>query len=274
MEFPFARQQFYQAIQQPEANLDLAQCALWIAQEEYPDLDPKVYLNALDTMAAAIADRLPSERYPLKVVQTINHYFYEELGFRGNTEDYYDPRNSYLNQVIDRRTGIPITLSLVYLEISRRINFPMIEVGLPGHFLIRPNLPEMDLFVDPFNQGEILFREDCQQKLTQIYGREMPLKAEFLAPIGSYRFLARMLMNLKAIYLQQQDLQRALAVVERLLLLFPKTAQEIRDRGLLYYHFNRWAEARQDLENYLDLSPEADDRQIIRQLLDQFSINP
>jgi regulator of sirC expression with transglutaminase-like and TPR domain len=222
-------------------------------------------------MAADIQKRLPTQRYPLRVIQAINQYLYEDLGFRGNSADYYDPRNSFLNEVIERRTGIPITLSLIYLEIARRMDFPMVEVGMPGHFLIRPALPDMNIFVDPFYEGEILFQEDCQQRLAQIYGPEVQLQPAFFDPVGPRRFLARMLSNLKAIYLQQPDLQKALDAIERILLLFPDTPLELRDRGLLYYHFNRWTEARQDLEIYLAKIPDAEDRTVIRRLLEQIS---
>jgi regulator of sirC expression with transglutaminase-like and TPR domain len=136
MNYLSARQYFYQEIQQPDGYIDLAKASLFIAQEEYPHLDPEEYLNALDTMAFELQERLPSDRYPMKVIQIINQYLYEDLGFTGNTENYYDPCNSFLNDVIDRRTGIPITLAVIYLEIARRIDFPMVGIGMPGRFLL------------------------------------------------------------------------------------------------------------------------------------------
>lgn len=268
MDFPLARQQFYQEIHQPDEQIDLAKAALYLAQEEYPQLDVEEYLQALDSMAIEVEERLPLTRYPLQVVQTLNRYFYEDLGFQGNTDSYYDPCNSFLNEVIDRRTGIPITLSLVYLEVARRIDFPMVGVGLPGHFLIRPVGPEMEIFVDPFHQGEILFEQDCQERLSAIYGRPVELSPELLEAIAPRHFLARMLNNLKVIYLQKPDLPRSLAAIERILLLFPDALMELRDRGLLYYKLHRWSEAQQDLEDYLAaLPPLAGDADTIRQLL-------
>lgn len=177
--FPLARQYFYQEVTQPDEQIDLAKAALYIAQEEYPDLHPAEYINALDTMAAEVQTRLPTQQYPLRIVQSINQYLYDDLGFRGNTTDYYDPDNSFLNEVIDRRTGIPITLALVYLEVARRIDFPMVGVGMPGHFLIRPDVPQMEIFVDVFNRGEIMFPEDCQERIRQIYGQPVTLQPEF-----------------------------------------------------------------------------------------------
>ncbi|NET38927.1 MAG: tetratricopeptide repeat protein [Cyanothece sp. SIO1E1] len=269
MDFPLAWQRFYQAIQSPEANIDLATAALYLAQEEYPDLDPTTYLHTLDRMAMAVEARLPRERYPLKVIQTINQYLYEDLGFIGNRSDYYDPRNSFLNQVIERRTGIPITLSLVYLEIAQRINFPMAGVGMPGHFLIRPTLADMEVFVDPFNRGEILFAEDCQERLSQLYGSMIQFQPELLETISARHFLARMLNNLKLIYLSQEDMPKALAAIERILLLFPDAPIHLRDRGLIYYHIGLWVEARRDLETYLAETPTSKDASVIMELLEQ-----
>jgi regulator of sirC expression with transglutaminase-like and TPR domain len=267
MDFPVARQRFYQEIRQPDEQINLAKAALYLAQEEYSQLDPEEYLNALDTMAQEIEERLPLEAYPLRIIQTINHYLFEDLGFCGNARDYYDPRNSYLNQVIDRRTGIPITLSLIYLEIARRIDFPMVGVGMPGHFLIRPTVGEMQIFVDPFNKGEVMFEADCQERLQQIFNAPVVLRPEFSEAVDSRYVLMRILTNLKAIYLQQQDFPRTLAAIERILLLFPDAPMEQRDRGLLYYQTGRWTEATQDLENYLAQMPLAEDASIVQDLL-------
>jgi regulator of sirC expression with transglutaminase-like and TPR domain len=271
MDFSLARQNFYQEINQPDAQINLAVAALYIAQEEYPDLDVAAYLNALDVMAAEVEERLPIERYPLRVLQSLNQYFYDDLGYTGNTSEYYDPRNSFLNQVIDRRTGIPITLSLVYLEVARRLDFPMVGINMPGHFLIRPEFEEVGIFVDAFNRGEILFESDCEQRLAQIYGRPMQLQPSFTAPVSSRQLLARMLTNLKMIYLNREDLSKALATVERILLLFPDAPMEVRDRGLLYYHLGYRSQASQDLEIYLAMLPNADDADVIRRLLAQLN---
>ena len=273
MHFPRSRQFFYQEISQPDEQINLASSALYIAQEEYPDLDPGEYLNALDTMAAEIQQRLPAEPYPLRIIQSINQYLYDDLGFTGNTDNYYDPRNSFLNEVIERRVGIPITLSLIYLEVARRIDFPMIGVGMPGHFIIRPDVPQMEIFVDAFNRGEVLFPEDCQQRLTEIYGQPVTLQSGFLESITNRQFLARMLTNLKFIYLNQQEWEKALAAVERILLLFPEAPLELRDRGFIHYKLDHWVAAGDDLENYLAKVPNASDAPEIRLLLNQLRRN-
>ena len=271
MVFLLGRQNFYREINQPDAQIDLAAAALYIAQEEYPNLEVDAYLNALDVMAAEAEERLPVERYPLKTIQSLNQYFYDDLGYIGNTDDYYDPRNSFLNEVIERRTGIPITLSLVYLEVARRLDFPMVGINMPGHFLIRPEFEDVGIFVDAFNRGEILFEQDCEQRLAQIYGRPVPLQPSFTASVNPRQLLVRMLTNLKMIYLNRQDLSKALAAVERMLLLVPDAPIELRDRGLLYYQLGELAKASQDLEIYIAMLPNADDADTIRRLLDRLN---
>lgn len=271
MEFSLARQRFYQEVRQPDEQINLEKAALYIAQEEYPDLEIDEYLNALDMMADEVQERLPEEPYPLRILQTINRYLYEDLKFAGNTENYYDPRNSFLNDVIDRRTGIPLTLSLVYLSIAHRLNFPMVGIGMPGHFIIRPAMSDMEIFVDPFHSGEILFSQDCQERLSQLYSQPVEMRPEFLEPVTNRQFLARMLTNLKVIYLNQNEIEKCLSTIERILILFPDAPFELRDRGIIYFQTNRWIEARQDFESYLNLVPRANDRDVIQQLLDRIS---
>ncbi|MBF2066940.1 MAG: SirB1 family protein [Calothrix sp. C42_A2020_038] len=267
MNYVSARQYFYQEIQQADEYIDLAKASLYIAQEEYPNLDCEEYLNALDTMAFELQERLPDTRYPMRVLKCINNYLYEDLGFAGNSQNYYDPRNSFLNDVIERRLGIPITLALVYLEVARRIDFPMVGVGMPGHFLIRPDIPEMDIYVDAFHGGEILFAQDCEIRLSQIYQQPVQLQPEHLPTVSKSQFLMRLLSNLKHIYLNQQELEQALAAVERIILLAPNSIIDIRDRGLLSYQLGRFTQATQDLETYLHQQPDARDASVIRRLL-------
>jgi regulator of sirC expression with transglutaminase-like and TPR domain len=207
------RDLFLAEIDRPDDRIDLAKAALHIAQIEYPDLDIAKYLDRLETMAGEVAAKIPTDRYPLKVIQTIGSYLYEDLNFRGNERDYYNPRNSFLNDVLDLRTGIPITLSLVYLEIAKRIDFPMVGIGMPGHFIIRPNFPDAGVFVDAFDLGKILFAEDCRQKLMNLYQQDIPfLPPEMLQPVTNRQILFRMLNNLQAVYLNQPNFDRAFAI--------------------------------------------------------------
>ncbi|MDJ0510937.1 MAG: transglutaminase-like domain-containing protein [Crocosphaera sp.] len=260
-------QSFLQETNQPDHQINLAKAALIYAKYEYAKLEIKEYLNRLDSIAEEIKYNLPSNLYPLKVIKRINQYLFDELGFMGNKEDYYNPRNSYLNQVIDKKTGIPITLSVIYLEIAKRLNFPMVGIGMPGHFLIRPQFENVGIFVDVFNQGEILFKEDCELKLQEIYQQPVKLEPHFLAPVSNQQILGRMLTNLKYIYLNRQEYPKMLRIIELLLQLFPNHPIEIRDRGLLYYQLRQWEKAITDLQFYLLILPTAQDADAIRQLL-------
>jgi regulator of sirC expression with transglutaminase-like and TPR domain len=260
---------FYQEIQQPEQNINVAKAALYFAQTEYPYIQPQEYLNVLDLMANQIKPILPSSLYPLKVIKTINQYLFQELGFIGDNFDYYNPKNSFLNEVMERRTGIPLTLSLIYLEIAKRIGFKMVGIGMPGHFLIRPDFEDAGIFVDAFSQGEILFEQDCQARLKQIYQEEMDFDPSFLKPVSNREILMRMLTNLKVVYLDNKQFDKALNIVNGILLLFPNHPREMRDRGLLYYQIGQFLQAKKSLEHYLLTFPNAEDRATIVNLLNQ-----
>lgn len=269
MYLPLGRKNFDQEAKKLDNEIDLGKAALYIAQEEYDNFDSTDYIKILDDMAAKVQKRLPSERYPLRVIQTINQYLYDELGYKGNTDDYYDPRNSFLNDVINRRTGIPITLSVIYLEIARRLNFPMVGINMPGHFLIRPEFQDTGIFVDAFNHGEILFEQDCEERLQQMYGHPVTMQPSFIEAVGNKQILARILTNLKFIYLNNKNWDKALAAVERIMLLFPESLLEIRDRGLLYYHLGDWYLAYQDLTVYAEIRPDGEDADLIHRVLEQ-----
>lgn len=269
MSFNLGWYNFEQEVQQTDEKLDLAKASLFYAQSEYPDLDIDRYLNILDAMAEDITYRLPEERYPLKIISIINDYLFNDLGYKGNNKKYYDPRNSFLNDVIDRCTGIPITLSVIYLEVAKRLNFPMAGVGMPGHFLISPTFESSGVFVDAFNRGEILFEQDCAAKLEQLYQKSVPLKPQFLANVSNRHILVRMLTNLKYIYLSSNQLSKTLDIISGILMLFPDNPKELRDRGLIYYQLDRPQQAYQDLEYYLTILPNAEDATIIRKLLDR-----
>ncbi|MBD2112675.1 MULTISPECIES: SirB1 family protein [Cyanophyceae] len=264
-----SRERLYQELQRPTAQVSLARAALYIAQEDYPHLVVDDYLAMLDRMAETLRQRLPQDRYPLKIIGAINDYLFSELNFSGNSVDYYDPRNSFLNDVLERRVGIPITLSLVYLELADRIGFPMAGVSMPGHFLIRPTVNEMDVFVDPFNRGEIMFEQDCRERLKQMFGDPTQLEPQHLSPITPATFLVRILTNLKLIYLQNRDVPKALDAINRILLIAPEAVGEWRDRGLIHYQQGLLDQARLDLERYLHQHPNAGDAFEIRRVIEQ-----
>jgi regulator of sirC expression with transglutaminase-like and TPR domain len=266
---PLHHRHLYQELQQPADQVNLARAALYLAQEEYPDLSVPFYLSQLDTLARNLGRRLPSDRYPLRLIRGINDYLFDHLGFAGNDGDYYDPRNSFLNEVLRRRLGIPLTLSLVYLELAQRVGLAMAGVGLPGHFLIRPTGQDLGVFVDPFHQGEILFEQDCQALLHQLFGAKAPLDPRHLEPVRPIAWILRMLSNLKMIYLNQHQRSKALAAIDRILLIQPTAVSEWRDRGLIYYQDGDLESARLNLERYLYQYPEASDGLEIRQVITQ-----
>lgn len=243
--------------------IPLAHAALLIAAEEYRGLDIPAYIGQIDRMAAAVHKRLGFELEPLRIIEAMNAQLFDEEGFRGNTEDYYDPRNSFLNEVLDRRTGIPISLAVIYMEVAWRLNLPLVGVGMPGHFIVKYQGADAEILIDPFHGGTILSQEDCRQTLDRIYQGRIPFTPEVLAATSRRQILVRILSNLKAVYVNQADHRRALATVERLLLISPDTPGELRDRGLLYATLHRLPQAAADLKRYLQVSPEAEDRETI-----------
>jgi len=201
---------------------------------------------------------------PPAALRRLNLYLFEEQGFRGNTEEYYDPRNSFLNDVLDRRTGIPITLSVVYMELGRRLGLTIRGIGLPGHFIVEWKGDREQLFIDPFNRGVILDARDCQALAARATGRAIELRPAHFRPVGKRQILARMLLNLKGIWFSRKEWGRALAVVERLLLIDPAAPGEVRDRGIVHARLGTWVAAVRDLEAYLRARPEAPDAESVR----------
>ncbi|MFQ5856993.1 MAG: SirB1 family protein [Anaerolineae bacterium] len=250
---PFAR-----AVDRPDSTIRLARAALLIAQDEYPSLDVDHYLAELDRMAETARPRIETAGGPDDIIEVLNDHLFSELGFVGNREDYYNPRNSFLNDVLERRTGIPITLSVVYIEVGRRLDLPIQGVGLPGHFIVRYDGAE-PAFIDPFNAGERLTEADCRQRLDAIYGAPVAFRSEWLVPVSNRQILIRMLYNLKGIYVRNKDHRRAIPIVEKLLILNPDAHQELRDLGSLHGMLGNYGEALIYLQQYLVHRPDAPD---------------
>jgi regulator of sirC expression with transglutaminase-like and TPR domain len=216
----------------------------------------------LDAIAATIRGRLPADAFPEQKVAAINRHLFGELGFAGNVEAYYDPRNSYLNQVLERRVGIPITLAIVYLEVGRRLALAVRGVGFPGHFLVKVRLRGGELVLDPFEGGEPRSERELRTRLEQLLPKHRAAAADlepYLAAATPREILARVLRNLKSIYLQAGALEAALAVIHRMLLVVPESAEELRDRGLVYARLDCFRPAAADLQNYLRRRPDAPD---------------
>ncbi len=259
-----ARQRFATMIAKGEEAINLAEAALLIAQEEYPDMDVAVYLDRLDQMAEEVDKRAWNQKDPYGRLEALNRYLFDKAQFRGNTVEYYDPLNSFLNEVLDRRTGVPITISTVYLEVGWRLGLPLLGVGFPAHFLVKYSSPEGEIVIDPFHRGAVLNEEDCQSRLDESYVGRVRFQQSFLATSTKRQILTRILTNLKGIYLAAKDHRRALAAIERILLIDPDLGREVRDRGILRMRLKQTSQAVADLERYLTMNPKAEDAEEVR----------
>ena len=256
---PSARGLFAAEVARSEPDLDLARAALLVAKEEYPQLPVDRYLGRLDALAEEVKDRLDEESAPLVVLGELLEVLYVRHELQGNRGAYHDPRNSFLNDVLDRGLGIPLTLGIVLLEVGWRLGVPLEGVAFPGHFLVRYRGDAIELLIDPFDGGRIRFQDEAQELLDRIYGGMVRVQEPFLRTADRREMLIRLLANLKSLYLNVRDDARALAVVERLLLLRPSEPSERRDRGVLLARLGRRDEALEELQGYLDRAPEAAD---------------
>ncbi len=248
--------------------MDMARAALLIAKEEYPQLSVDLYLARIDQMAEEVKDRLAEETAPLVVMQELVSTLFERRKLKGNREAYYDPRNSFLNDVLDRGLGIPLTLGMVLLETGWRLGLPLEGVNFPSHFLARYKGDAVQLLLDPFDGGHTRFEEEAQELLDRVYGGMVRMQDQFLRPASRRDMLIRLLTNLKGVYANVGDHPRALAAVERILLMQPTSRGENRARGLLLVRMGRSDDAVEQLEAYLELAPEASDADKIRGVVD------
>jgi len=249
------------------AALDLP--ALEMAAIERPGLDPAPYIGMLDRIASELDTRLGphSAADGPKYIRIANEYLFGELGFRGNDSEYYDPGNSCLDVVLDKRTGIPITLSAVYLEVARRLRRPIFGIGLPGHFVVQYDDGDYSTYIDPFHAGKLLTEDDCGQLAQKITGVELAAEPSTLAPVSTRYILVRMLNNLRSAYFRVKQYGKAAAVMDLLVEAFPANADYYKTRGVARLHLREFGAAKGDLENYLKRSPNAEDRaEITRQL--------
>ena len=254
-------EQFRAALGEPGQPVAPARAALVVAQGEQPGLDTNRYEEQLREWGQRLEARVHPAAEPLAQVETANELLFGELGFRGNEEDYADPRNLLLDQVIELRTGIPITLAIIYVEVCRAAGLDMRGVGMPGHVIVR-NVARPDeetLFVDVFREGALLTVADCERIVRSIYGSATPFREHFLDPVTPRQLLQRLLHNLKANALRRGDEAQAERAIELLLVLAPWDLDEMRDRGRLRERLGRYAEALTDLETYLEYRPGARD---------------
>ncbi len=248
-----ARKRFAALVSGSEDRIDLAEAALLIAAEEKPGLDVPYHLGQLDTLAGDAKGAVEGAGSDLERLRGLNRFLYSEEGFSGNRKSYYDPRNSFLDEVLERRTGLPITLGIVYTEVARRLGLEVHGVCFPAHFLCKLSRGQ-EIIIDPFD-GEILTRADCEVRLRQALGERAVLEAGHLRDARPREILARLLGNLKHVYVARSDLERSLACCDRILMLTPDSPTELRDRGVLYQKLECFAGARADFERFLQLAP-------------------
>ncbi|SRR6266446_3832768 len=234
----------------------LGRAALLIAKEEYPELDVDKYLQRFSELARKAEPLVRAGADTVERIQRLSHFLFEMQGFAGNSEEYEDPRNSYLNEVLDRKLGIPISLSILYLEVGRRLGINLYGVGFPAHFLVKAVDGRGELIIDPYNEGEILTLEEIKSRLQQIYEQPVDLNPSMLKAIPARQILTRMLRNLKNVYSSKSDWLHALAALDRILMLEPRSADEMLERGSIYEKLECFQPALDDLQSFLSNAPD------------------
>ena len=261
---------YWRLLVSDDASLPLFEAALSIAQDDYPGLDLAEQQRQVDEFAGRLRSRLPADAAVTHRLLSLNHLFFDELGFQGDNENYFHPDNSYLNRVIERRRGLPITLALLYIEIGRQAGIPVQGVSFPGHFLVKARLGEGETFIDVFNGGGSLSYEELEQRLESALEPGVPmgdLLARYLEAATSREILARTLHNLKGLFWQKQDWARLLNVQQRLVVLLPEEPAERRDRGVAWAQLECPRPAMEDFEAYLAAVPDAEDGDVLREHL-------
>jgi regulator of sirC expression with transglutaminase-like and TPR domain len=266
---------FEQLALQKDDDLDVALGAALIARDVYPEIDVAEVLGRIDELAGPIADARFGERSSHGQADGLAHHLYDACGFAGNEADYYDPKNSLLPDVLDRRLGIPISLALIYCEVAKRAGITARGVAFPGHFIVRIETPgEEALFVDPFFGGRALDYPGLRKILTRVTGDERPVLPQYLEAASPRGMLVRMLVNLRAIYLSRGDMARAMLAVDRVICLTPDAPEPLRERGLLSMRLGAMEAAKSDLERFLELVPDAQDAPAIRARLKELRAKP
>jgi len=258
-----ALRQWAAEVERPDREIDLGRAALVLARVEYADLDIGAYLGRLGELAAE-AESGCRKCTDLNLLHRVREYLFAEQGFTGNRVDYRDPRNSFLNDVLDRRLGIPITLSLLLIEVGRQLGLAIEGIGLPGHFVTGIRLGGEQILLDPFNGGALLTPDLCADLVARAVGRRVSLTEADFAPVTKRQLLGRMLRNLKGIYWQREEWEKAVEIVDRLLVLEPRTGEEWRDRGVALAHLGDFRRGLADWERYLTDFPNAPDGEKVR----------
>lgn len=249
-----------------DERIDLLRAALTFARIDDPQLDIEHYVRRVDALAKRVAAKIQDPDDPVQMIAALNEVLFQEEVFRGNSVDYYSPRNSFLQHVLDRQLGIPISLALVYMEVARRISFSLYGVGMPGHFLLKHyDVDGHAILIDAFERGSIVTEDDCRRKLDSIYSGQVALQPEFLLAVTRRQMLTRMLNNLRSVYLSQRDFRRAVQVVDLILVIYPRSPEDVKQRAVLRYNLDDYRGALNDFEEYVKMSPDASDAEEIKQ---------
>jgi len=256
---------FHDLLRGPDATVDLARAALAVARIEYPELDERRELARLDALAARVGAGRRSEARA--TLERLRRFLFDEEGFRGNADEYYDPRNSCLNDVLDRKLGIPITLSVLTMEVGRRVGLDIVGVGLPGHFIVSATIDSRPVLLDPFHGGVVLTPSSAADVAARAVGRPVKIEEAHWAPCPRRQIVVRMLRNLKTIYARRSDWDRALGVIDRLLLIDSETPMHLRDRGTVLVKAGRLWEGAAEWESYLNRYPSVPDAEAFRREL-------
>ncbi len=259
------RKLFADMVAQADEDVDLLRAALYISGVEYPDLDVEAYSRVVDDLAEEAGRRIDAAADRKGTIERLSEFLFVDLGFQGNEEDYYDPKNSLLNDVLDRRKGIPITLSLVYIGVAGRLGMVFEGIGLPGHFVIRTGPPAEELYVDPFNGGKIMSRADCVRTVSEMFNGRVEFQEEHLRAYTKKELLLRILTNLKHNHTRLEDYPRAISSADLIAAIEPSLGSNLRDRGALHYAAKQYRLAIRDLEAYLEADPQAQDADQVRE---------
>lgn len=258
---------FEKMMKQPEEQIHLAEAALYIARDEYPAIDISGYLAQLKEWGTLLK-RESTKKPASSRLDLLNDLLFQKMQFSGNIDNYYDPKNSFLNDVIDSRKGIPISLSVIYLELAWSLGLDATGVGFPGHFLVRVNHRGSIVYVDAFYKGRMMTAEECAEFWKDISEGEVEFHSSFLSQLNKHQILIRMLRNLKGIYLEQKNYKKLIRVMDKLVVMNPHLPEEVRDRGIIHYQIQAFRLALKDFEGYLSVASEAEDAGVIHQYVE------
>jgi len=259
---PFVAE-WFSFVKNPNYNL-VEKCLKFAQLLEYPDLDVDEYINKISRIGMSLKESISDVKNPTYLISMLNEHLFENLGFSGDDDDYYNPKNNFLNEVIDKKVGLPITISILYTEIAKFIGLELKIVGFPGHILVKYN---EEMILDPFYDGRLLDIDDLQEILDTNFGGELEFVPKYLDEVNSEQILVRLTRNLKNSYVQSFVYDKALRCVNMVLAIDPESAEDIRDKGILEERLQNPETALKYLNKYLEINPNAEDVDFILELI-------